>query len=236
LRSSTIRHQFCPWGARSRHGDVDPVGGGGSAGASGDPTNLRGRGAPLLHLRHGPPPSLSRRTGARRTPAPTSRSCSTGRPPRLLAPPLTQLLPATQTGTNGAGRQRHECDEGGWRRGRRHGGQARTEGRRMRGEGPKGADARWTPRGVTKRLVRRFGSRLRVRLPLARVHRSNARSLPHVAPSTPCLRSSAHPHVASTSTSPSSTVRSGSTPPAPRAVQPTIPTPAASRSPSPPKP
>jgi hypothetical protein len=106
----------------------------------------------------------------------------------------------------------------------------------MRGEGPKGADARWTPRGVTKRLVRRFGSRLRVRLPLARVHRSNARSLPHVAPSTPCLRSSAHPHVASTSTSPSSTVRSGSTPPAPRAVQPTIPTPAASRSPSPPNP
>jgi hypothetical protein len=49
LRNSTIRHQFCPWGARSRHGDVDPVGGGGSAGASGAPTNLRGRGAHLLH-------------------------------------------------------------------------------------------------------------------------------------------------------------------------------------------
>jgi hypothetical protein len=31
--------------------------------------------------------------------------------------------------------QRHACDEGGWRRGRRHGEQARTEGRRMRREG-----------------------------------------------------------------------------------------------------
>jgi hypothetical protein len=73
---------------------------------------------------------------------------------------------------------------------------------------------------------RAFSTPPRVRLPLVRVRRSNVRSLPRAAPSTPCVRSSARPHAASApsaSTSPSSTVRSGSAPPAPRTAQPTIP-------------
>jgi hypothetical protein len=44
LGSSTITRRFCPCGARSDHGDLDPAGGGGDTGASSGTTSLRGGG------------------------------------------------------------------------------------------------------------------------------------------------------------------------------------------------